>query len=100
MPDQVTRRAGNRWAKPPVRVTANDATIRDRPTRTHLETTTMFAARSRRAVAAALAAVSVLAACGSGSTSLPTPAPTITPTTLLTRLGADTIAIEQYTRTG
>jgi len=58
----------------------------------------MFAARSRRAVAAALAAV-LLAACGSGSTSLPTPAPTVAPTTLLTRLGTDTIAIEQYTRT-
>jgi hypothetical protein len=58
----------------------------------------MFAARSGRAVAAASAVVSLLAACSSGSTSLPGPAP-LASTTLLTRLGADTIAIEQYTRT-
>ena len=59
----------------------------------------MFAARSRRAVAAALAVVLVLAACSSGSTSLPTITPVVAPTTLLTRLGNDTIAVEQYTRT-
>jgi hypothetical protein len=58
----------------------------------------MFAARSGRAVAAALAVVSLLAACSPRSTSLPAPAP-LASTTLLTRLGADTIAVEQYTRT-
>src|SRR4051812_2876604 len=99
MPDQVTRRAGNEWAKPTVRATANDATIRGRPTRTHLEITAMFAARFRRAAAAALAVGPMIAACSSGSTSLPTLTPTVAPTTLLTRLGNDTIAVEQYTRT-
>jgi prepilin-type processing-associated H-X9-DG protein len=58
----------------------------------------MFAARPGRAVAAAFAALPLLAACSSGSSSLPAPAP-LASTTLLTRLGADTIAIEQYTRT-
>jgi hypothetical protein len=59
----------------------------------------MFAARPRRAAAAALSALPLLAACsGSGSTALPALAP-LASTTLLTRLGADTVAIEQYTRT-
>lgn len=57
----------------------------------------MRPARLRRAFAAAFAVLPVLAAC-SRSTSLPAPAP-IESTTLLTRLGADTIAVEQYTRT-
>jgi hypothetical protein len=58
----------------------------------------MFAARPRRAAAAALAVLPLLAACSRGSTALPAPAP-LASTTLITRLGADTIAIEQYTRT-
>ena len=59
----------------------------------------MLAARPRRAAAAALAVLPVVAACSrSGSTSLPTPAPPAS-TTLLARLGADTLAVEQYTRT-
>ena len=58
----------------------------------------MFAARPGRALVAAFAVVPFLVACSSGSTSLPAPAP-LASTTLLTRLGADTIAIEQYTRT-
>ena len=58
----------------------------------------MLAARSRCAAAAALAVLPLLGACSSGSKSLPGPAPLAT-TTLLTRLGADTLAIEQYTRT-
>jgi hypothetical protein len=58
----------------------------------------MFAARPRCAVAAALAAVPLFAACSSGSSTLPAPAPIAT-TTLLTRLGTDTLAVEQYTRT-
>ncbi|MEO6526132.1 MAG: DUF2911 domain-containing protein [Gemmatimonadaceae bacterium] len=58
----------------------------------------MFAAQPRRAALAALAALPLLAACSSGSTSLPAPAP-LASTTLLTRLGADTMSIEQYTRT-
>lgn len=57
----------------------------------------MLAARPRRA-AAAFVALILLAACSSGSTSLPGPAP-LASTTLLTRLGADTLSIEQYTRT-
>ena len=57
----------------------------------------MLAARPRRA-AAAFVALLLLAACSSGSTSLPGPAP-LASTTLLTRLGADTLSIEQYTRT-
>jgi hypothetical protein len=59
----------------------------------------MFAARHCRAAAAALAVLPAVAACsGSGSASLPGPAP-LASTTLITRLGADTLAVEQYTRT-
>jgi hypothetical protein len=58
----------------------------------------MFAPRSSRAAAAVFAVLPLLAAC-SRSRSLPPSAPAVATTTLLTRLGADTIAIEQYTRT-
>lgn len=58
----------------------------------------MFAARPRRAAAAALAALSLLSAC-SHATSIPSVTPVVASTTLLTRLGADTLAIEQFTRT-
>ncbi|PYP81724.1 MAG: hypothetical protein DMD35_00560 [Gemmatimonadetes bacterium] len=57
----------------------------------------MLAAFAPRVAAVALAALPIVA-CWSGSTSIPTPAPVAT-TTLLTRLGADTLAVEQYTRT-
>jgi hypothetical protein len=58
----------------------------------------MFAARPRRAAAAVLAVLPVVGACSrSGSTMLPSAAP-LASTTLLTRLGADTLAVEQYTR--
>src|SRR6202030_3615353 len=52
----------------------------------------------RRAVAAALVALGPLAACTSAVSTPATPIVTAS-TTLLTRLGADTIAMEQYTRT-
>ena len=58
----------------------------------------MFAATVRPVVAAALAVLPLVAGCSSGSTSIPTPAP-VASTTLLARLGTDTIAIERYTRT-
>jgi hypothetical protein len=53
---------------------------------------------SRRAAAVALAALPIVVACSSGSTAIPAPAPVAT-TTLLTRLGVDTVAVEQFTRT-
>lgn len=57
----------------------------------------MLAASPRRVAVAALAALP-LVACASGSTSIPVPEP-VAATTLLARLGADTVAIEQFTRT-
>jgi hypothetical protein len=57
----------------------------------------MLAVCPRRAAVVALAALT-LVGCTSGSTSIPVPEPVAT-TTLLTRLGADTVAIEQFTRT-
>jgi hypothetical protein len=59
---------------------------------------TMSAVSPRRAAAAALAALPVIVACASGSTALPAPTPVAT-TTLLARLGVDTVAVEQFTRT-
>ena len=58
----------------------------------------MSAVRPRRAAAVALVVLPLVAGC-SHATSLPPSAPVIAPTTLLTRLGADTMAMEQYTRT-
>jgi hypothetical protein len=58
----------------------------------------MFAATPRLVAATALAALPLVMGCSAGSTAIPTPVP-ITSTTLLTRLGTDTIAIERYTRT-
>ena len=52
----------------------------------------------RRAAAAALAVLPAVVACASGSTALPAPTPVPT-TTLLARLGVDTVAVEQFTRT-
>ena len=57
----------------------------------------MLAASPRRVAVVALAALP-LAACSSGSTSIPVPEPVAT-TTLLARLGADTVAVEQFTHT-
>src|SRR5690349_18038265 len=57
----------------------------------------MFAASPRRAAVVALAALP-LVACSSGSTSIAVPEP-VSATTLLARLGADTVAIERFTRT-
>jgi hypothetical protein len=57
----------------------------------------MLAASPRRAAVVALAALP-LAACSSGSTSIPVPEPMAT-TTLLARLGADTVSVERFTRT-
>src|SRR6478672_3211302 len=57
----------------------------------------MLAASPRRAVVVALAALP-LVACSSGSTSIPVPEPVAT-TTLLARLGTDTVALERFTRT-
>ena len=57
----------------------------------------MLAASPRRVAVVALAALP-LVACSPGSTSIPVPEPVAT-TTLLARLGADTVAIEQFTRT-
>ena len=53
---------------------------------------------SRRALASALAALSPLVACGR-SVSTAAPSPASGATTLLVRLGADTLGVEQYTRT-
>ena len=58
----------------------------------------MPAAPLRRAAAVAFAALPLGVACSSGSTAIPAPAPVAT-TTLLTRLGVDTVAVEQFTRT-
>ena len=58
----------------------------------------MSAVSLRRAAAAAFAALPAVVACASGSTAVPAPAPVAT-TTLLTRLGVDTVAVEQFTRT-
>jgi len=58
----------------------------------------MSAARPRRAAAVALAVLTLVAGC-SHATAIPSVAPAVATTTLLTRLGADTIAIEQFTRT-
>lgn len=58
----------------------------------------MLAASAPRAVAAALAALPIVVACSTASTAIPAPAPVAT-TTLVTRLGTDTVALEQYTRT-
>lgn len=57
----------------------------------------MLAATMRPVAAAALAALSLVAGCSPG-TVVPTPVPR-TSTTLLARVGDDTIAIERYTRT-
>ena len=57
----------------------------------------MFAASRRRVAVVALAALP-LAGCASRSTSIPVSEPVAT-TTLLARLGADTVAIERFTRT-
>ena len=58
----------------------------------------MHAAPARSVAAAALAALSFVTGCSPGNTVIPTPVP-LTSTTLLTRLGNDTIAIERFTRT-
>lgn len=55
--------------------------------------------RVRRVTAAALAALAPLAACASAVSVPPTTVVTSGPTTLLVRLGADTLGVEQYTRT-
>ena len=52
----------------------------------------------RRAAAVAFAALPLSVACSSASTAIPAPAP-VASTTLLTRLGVDTLAVEQFTRT-
>jgi hypothetical protein len=57
----------------------------------------MFAASRRRVAVVALAALP-LVGCASRSTSIPASEPVAT-TTLLARLGADTVAVEQFTRT-
>ncbi|HEU4720810.1 MAG TPA: DUF2911 domain-containing protein [Gemmatimonadaceae bacterium] len=59
---------------------------------------TISAATPRRVAAVALAALPLVVACASASTAIPALAPVAT-TTLLTRLGVDTVAVEQYTRT-
>lgn len=59
---------------------------------------TMLAATARIVAPAALAALPFVMGCSSGSTAIPRPVP-ITSTTLIARLGTDTIAIERYTRT-
>ena len=58
----------------------------------------MPAAPLRRAAAVAFAALPLGVACSTASTAIPAPAPVAT-TTLLTRLGVDTLAVEQFTRT-
>ena len=57
----------------------------------------MFAASRRRVAVVALAALP-LAGCASRSTSIPASEP-VAITTLLARVGADTVAVEQFTRT-
>jgi hypothetical protein len=54
--------------------------------------------RSNRAVATVLLAMTPLAGCSSSSTSFPLPASPVGATTLLVRLGEDTLGFEQYTR--
>ena len=54
--------------------------------------------RCNRAVATVLLALTPLAGCSSSSTSFPLPASPAGATTLLIRLGDDTLGIEQYTR--
>jgi hypothetical protein len=54
--------------------------------------------RSSRAVATALLALTPFAGCSTSSTSYPLPASPAGATTLLVRLGEDTLGIEQYTR--
>jgi DUF2911 family protein len=56
--------------------------------------------RSDLAVAAALLALTPLAGCTPSSTSVPLPSSPAGATTLLVRLGDDTLGVEQYTRTG
>jgi hypothetical protein len=56
--------------------------------------------RSNRAVATALLALTPIAGCSTSSTSYPLPSSPAGATTLLVRLGEDTLGIEQYTRTG
>ena len=46
-----------------------------------------------------VAALVLAAGCGTGSSTFPSPLASAGPTTLLVRLGADTIGVEQYTRT-
>jgi hypothetical protein len=58
----------------------------------------MLAASAPRVAVAALAALPLVVACSAGSTSIPTPAP-VAATTLVARLGTDTVAVERYTRT-
>jgi len=58
----------------------------------------MLAASATRVAAVALAALPIVTACSSASTAIPTPVPVAT-TTLMARLGVDTAAVEQYTRT-
>ena len=58
----------------------------------------MLAATATRVAMVALAALSFVTACSSRSTAIPVPVPVAT-TTLLSRLGVDTVAVEQYTRT-
>jgi hypothetical protein len=58
----------------------------------------MLATRLRRPLAAVFVALAPLAACSSAVSTPPSPA-NGGPTTLLVRLGADTVAMEQYTRT-
>lgn len=67
---------------------------------THSQGDPMLALRSRRAAAAALVALAPLAACGPAVSTTSTTSPASGgPTTLLVRLGVDTLAMEQYTRT-
>ena len=54
--------------------------------------------RSNCAVATVLLALAPLAGCSSSSTSYPLPAAPAGATTLLVRLGDDTLGFEQYTR--
>jgi hypothetical protein len=56
--------------------------------------------RSNRAVATALLALAPLAGCSTSSTSYPLPSSPAGSTTLLVRLGEDTLGVEQYARTG
>jgi hypothetical protein len=60
----------------------------------------MMRLRSDSAVSAALVALLPLAGCTSSSTSVPLPSVPAGATTLLVRLGDDTLGVEQYTRTG